>query len=82
MLSGPKQVLKIEIILFNFNHQFFIKCRGPARVNSNKRHGSKSSDNVLNEIATRDNLPQPNCDSDGKAYNKQQAFYKHRHETF
>ena len=74
MLSGPKQVLKIEIILFNFNHQFFIKCRGPARVNSDKRHGPKSSDSVLNEIATRDNLPRPNCDSDGKANNKRQAF--------
>ena len=46
MLSGPKQVLKIEIILFNFNRQFFIKCRGPGRVNSDKRHGPKSSDSV------------------------------------
>ena len=27
-----------------------------------------------NEITTRDNLPRPNCDSDGKADNKQQAF--------
>ena len=25
-------------------------------------------------MATRDNLPQPNCDSDGKADNKRQAF--------
>ena len=28
----------------------------------------------MNEIATRDNLPRPNCDSDGKADNKRQAF--------
>ena len=28
----------------------------------------------MNEIATRDNLPWPNCDSDGKADNKRQAF--------
>ena len=27
---------------------------------------------MLNEIATRDHLPLPNCDSDGKAKNKQQ----------
>ena len=27
-----------------------------------------------NEIVTRDNLPRPNCNSDGKADNKQQAF--------
>ena len=26
------------------------------------------------EIATRDNLPRPNCDSHGKADNKRQAF--------
>ena len=26
------------------------------------------------EIATRDNLPPPNCDSHGKADNKRQAF--------
>ena len=25
-------------------------------------------------MATRDNLPRPNCDSDGKADNKRQAF--------
>ena len=25
-------------------------------------------------MVTRDNLPRPNCDSDGKADNKQQAF--------
>ena len=29
---------------------------------------------MKNEIATRDNLPWPNCDSDGKADNKGQAF--------
>ena len=44
--------------------------RGPARVNSDKRHGPKSSDSARNEIVTRDNLPWPNCDSDGKADNK------------
>ena len=48
--------------------------RGPARVNSDKRHGPKCSDSVWNEIATRDNLLRPNCDSDGKADNKPQAF--------
>ena len=37
-------------------------------------HGSKSSNSAYNEFATRDNLPWPNCDSDGKADNKQQAF--------
>ena len=26
------------------------------------------------EIVTRDNLPRPNCNSDGKANNKRQAF--------
>ena len=45
----------------------------PIRVNSDKRHGLKSSDSAWNEIATRDNLPRPNWDSDGKADNKQQA---------
>ena len=49
-------------------------CRGPARVNSDKRHGPKSSDSADNEIATRDNLPRANCDSDDKADNKRQAF--------
>ena len=39
---------------------------GPTRVNSDKWHGPKSSDSALNEITTRDNLPRPNCDSDGK----------------
>ena len=34
----------------------------------------KSSDSAYNEITTRDNLPQPNWDSDGKADNKRQAF--------
>ena len=34
----------------------------------------KSSDSTYNEIVTRDNLPRPNCDSDGKADNKRQAF--------
>ena len=48
--------------------------RGPARVNSDKRRGPKSSDSPRNEIATKDNPPQPNCDSDGKADNKRQAF--------
>ena len=47
---------------------------GPARVNSDKRHGPKSSDSAENEIATRDNLSRPKCDSDGKAENKRQAF--------
>ena len=46
----------------------------PARVNSDKRHDPKSSDSELNEIATRDNLPWPNCDSDGKVDNKRHAF--------
>ena len=41
---------------------------GPARVNSDKWHGPKSSDSASNEIATRDNLPRPNCD------NKRQAL--------
>ena len=31
--------------------------------------------------ATRDNLSRPNCDSDGKADNKWQAFSKHRLEV-
>ena len=48
--------------------------RDLARVNSDKRHGPKCSDSVENEIATTDNLLWPNCDSDGKADNKQQAF--------
>ena len=52
--------------------------RGPARVNSDKRHGPKSSNSALNETATRDNLPWQNCDSDSKANpnpdNKRQAF--------
>ena len=47
---------------------------GLARVNFDMRHGPKSSDNAQNEIATRDNLPRPNCDSDSKAGNKRQAF--------
>ena len=47
---------------------------GLARVNSDKRDGPKSSDSALNEIATTDNLPRPNCNSDGKVGNKQQAF--------
>ena len=47
---------------------------GPARVNSDKRDGPKSSDSQYNEIASRDNLPRPNCDSEGKADNKRQAF--------
>ena len=57
-------------------HSIIVKYyRGSARVNSDKRHGPKSSDSVQNEIATtRDNLPQPNCNSDGKADNKRQAF--------
>ena len=45
-----------------------------ARVNFDKRHGPKRSDSAQNEIATRDNLPRPNCDSDSKADNKRQAF--------
>ena len=44
--------------------------RGPARVNSDKRHDPKSSDKAENEMATSDNLPLPNCDSDGKAENR------------
>ena len=48
--------------------------RDLARVNSDKRHGPKCSDSVENEIATTDNLLWPNCDSDGKANNKQQAL--------
>ena len=43
-------------------------------MNSDKQHGPKSSDSTKNEIATRDNLPWPNCDSDGKGDNKRQAF--------
>jgi len=62
------------LFLFLFFHSFVPRFRGPARVNSDKRHGPKSNDSALNEIATRDNLPRPNCDSDGKADNKRQAF--------
>ena len=39
--------------------------RGPAKVNSDKRQN-------VNEIATRDKLPRPNCNSDGKAENERQ----------
>ena len=46
--------------------------RGPARVNSDKRHDPKSSNKAENEMATSDNLPLPNCDSDGKAENMRQ----------
>ena len=55
---------------------------GPARVNSEKRHGPKSSDSVLNEIMTRDNLPRPNCDSDGKVDNKRQALINTHRRRF
>ena len=49
-----------------------LDLRGPARVNSDKRHDPKSSDRAWNEIATRDNLPVPNRVSDGKVENKRQ----------
>ena len=61
------------LILISDNGSIY-KEKGPARVNSDKRHGPKSSNGTQNEIATRDNLPQPNCDNDGKADNKRQAF--------
>ena len=51
-----------------------VRNRGTARVNSDKRQGPKSSDSAYNEIEIRDNLPWPNCDSDGKADDNQQAF--------
>ena len=44
-------------------------CQG-----SDMQYGPKRSDSVQNEIATRDKLPRPNCDSDGKADNKRQAL--------
>ena len=43
----------------------------PARVNSDKRHGPRQR---VKWNPTRDNLPRPNCDRDGKADNKRQAF--------
>ena len=67
------RVCGFDFFYNNINHRLLW---GPARINSDKRHGPKSSDSAWNEIATSasDNLPRPNCDSDGKADYKQQAF--------
>ena len=45
--------------------------RGPAWVNSLSDMAQKVA---TARKMTRDNLPRPNCDSDGKADNKRQAF--------
>ena len=66
----PEPEIKPQLCGLPSRNRSLTVNRGPARVNSDKRHGPKSSNSAQNEIATRDNLPWPNCVRDGKADNK------------